>query len=154
MTLRPIHGPTLALCAVLALSACQSRLNPLNWFGGSEPVPASALVPPTEADARDLVAEVVSLSAEPMPGGAILTATGRAATQGWWNAELVLREGAGTDPAAPVYDFRMLPPPVPLPVSTPQSREVTVALFLSDIDLGGVRSITVQGAANARSVRR
>jgi hypothetical protein len=144
----------LGLCAVLALSACNSRLNPLNWFGRSEPVAADTLVPAPAADPRDLIAEVVTLTAEPMPGGAIITATGRAATQGWWNAELVLREGEGTDPAAPVYDFRVLPPVVAMPVSTPQSREVTVALFLSDRDLDGVGSITVQGAANARAVRR
>lgn len=150
MTLRPM----LCLSAVLALAACDTRLNPLNWFGRSEPVAVTSLVPPAAEDPRELVAEVVALSIAPMPGGAIVTATGRAATQGWWNADLVLREGEGTDPAAPVYDFRVLPPVVQMPVSTPQSREVTVAVYLSDNDLDGVRSITVQGAANARAVRR
>jgi hypothetical protein len=65
-----------------------------------------------------------------------------------------VREGEGTDPAAPVYDFRVLPPVVPMDVSTPQSREITVALFVTDDELEAVRSITVQGAANARAVRR
>ncbi len=143
---------TLMLCAALALSACGTRLNPFNWFGRSEP--AAVSVPSAAADPRDLVAEVVSMTVDPMPGGAILTATGRTPTQGWWNAELVLREGEGTDPAAPVYDLRLLPPVVPTDVNTPQSREVTVGLYLSDIDLAGVRTITVQGAGNARMVRR
>jgi hypothetical protein len=150
MTLRPM----LCLCAVLALAACNSRLNPFNWFGRSEPAAVQTLVPAAPEDPRPLVAEIVEVTAEPMPGGAILTVTARAATQGWWDAHLVLREGEGTDPAAPVYDFRVQPPPAPMPVSTPQSREITAAVFLSDDELEGVRSITVQGAANARAVRR
>jgi hypothetical protein len=144
----------LGLCAVLVLSACNSRLNPVNWFGTSEPVAAVELAPAPGADPRDLVAEVLEVTIEPMQGGAILTATGRTATQGWWSADLVLREGEGTDPAAPVYDFRVLPPVVPTAVSTPQSREITVGLFLTDDALDGVRSITVQGAGNGRAVRR
>jgi hypothetical protein len=144
----------LCLCAVLALAACDSRLNPFNWFGQSEPVEDLVLVPAAPGDPRPLVAEILEVTAEPMPGGAILTVTARAATQGWWDADLVLREGDGTDPAAPVYDFRVQPPLRPAPVSTPQSREVTAAVFLSDDELDGVRSITVQGAANARAVRR
>jgi hypothetical protein len=145
---------TLALCAVLALAACNTRLNPLNWFGRSEPAAPVALVPAAAADPRDLVAEVLTMQVEALPGGAILRATGRTPTQGWWDAELVLREGPDADPAAPVYDFRILPPVIRMDVNTPQSREVTAGLYLSDVDLAGVRSITVQGAGNARAVRR
>jgi hypothetical protein len=39
-------------------------------------------------------------------------------------------------------------------VNTPQSRQVDVAAFVSDIRLDGVREIIVQGATNARSARR
>jgi hypothetical protein len=145
---------TLALCAVLALTACNTRLNPFNWFGRSEPAAPATLVTEAPADPRDLVADVLTMTVEPLPGGAILRATGRTPTQGYWDAELVLREGPDEDPAVQVYDFRIFPPVVQMDVNTPQSREVTVALYLSDIDLDGVRSISVQGAANARAVRR
>ncbi len=149
---------TLALCCTLILAGCggfrDSRLNPFNWFGRSQATALEPLVPAAQADARALVAEVVDMQIDVLPGGAILRATGRAPTQGWWQAELVLREGAEEDPARQIYDFRIFPPLTSNPSSTPQSREVTVALYLSDIDLNGVASITVQGAANARAVRR
>jgi hypothetical protein len=149
--------PLTVLCLVV-LAGCggfrDSRLNPLNWFGGSQSADLEPLVPAEAPDARALVADVIDMQIDPLPGGAILRATGRAPTQGYWQAELVLREGPDADPAAQVYDFRIFPPVTPAAVSTPQSREVTVALYLSDIDLARVQSITVQGAANARAVRR
>jgi hypothetical protein len=149
--------PITVLCLVV-LAGCggfrDSRLNPLNWFGGSQSADLEPLLPEEAPDPRALVADVIDMQIEQLPGGAILRATGRAPTQGYWQAELVLREGPDQDPTAQVYDFRIFPPVTPAAVSTPQSREVTVALYLSDIDLAGVQSITVQGAANARAVRR
>jgi hypothetical protein len=148
----------LALCCAVSLAGCgrlsESRLNPLNWFGKSQAAQLEPLVPAAVADDRALVADVIDMKIDVLPGGAILRATGRAPTQGWWQAELVLREGPEEDPTRQVYDFRIFPPPAPTPSSTPQSREVTVAVYLSDIDLAGVQSITVQGATNARSSRR
>jgi hypothetical protein len=143
----------LSLCVLLA--GCggfrDSRLNPFNWFGRSEPR-ETIVLPEKAADPRPLVAEVLSMSVEPMPGGAIVRATGRTPTQGWWKAELVpqpLTEGG-----ALVYEFRLLPPITPTDVNTPQSREVTVAEFISDIKLDAVREIVVQGSGNARASRR
>lgn len=144
---------TVLACLLILASCGQSRLNPFNWFKRSAPAPVTLAVEEPE-DARALVAEVLTLQIDPMPGGAIVRATGRTEVQGYWEAELVLREGADADPAQPVYDFRAFPPAGPRDVNTPQSREVTVAVYLSDIDLNGVQSITVQGAANARAVRR
>jgi hypothetical protein len=149
--------PITVLCLVV-LAGCggfrDSRLNPLNWFGGSRSAELVPLLPEEAPDARALVADVIDMQIDQLPGGAILRATGRAPTQGYWQAELVLREGPDQDPSAQVYDFRVFPPVTPADVSTPQSREVTVAVYLSDIDLAGVQSIVVQGAANARSVGR
>jgi hypothetical protein len=142
------------LACLVMLAACgQSRLNPFNWFKRSAPV-ETTLVAATPEDARALVADVLSLDIDALPGGAILRATGRTEVQGYWEAELVLREGPDADPAKPIYDFRAFPPVGRADVNTPQSREVTVAVYLSDIDLNGVTSITVQGASNARAVRR
>jgi hypothetical protein len=149
--------PLTVFCLVV-LAGCggfrDSRLNPLNWFGGSQSAQLEPLLPEEAPDNRALVADVIDMQIDQLPGGAILRATGRAPTQGYWQAELVLREGADQDPGAQVYEFRVFPPVTPADVSTPQSREVTVALYLSDIDLAGVQSITVQGATNARAIRR
>ena len=146
------------LVCLVALAGCggfrDSRLNPLNWFGGAQAAASEPLVPAAAPDQRALVADVIDMQIDQLPGGAILRATGRAPTQGYWQAELVLRTGPDADAASPVYDFRIFPPVTPTPVSTPQSREVTVALYLSDIDLAGVASITVQAANNAKAVRR
>lgn len=129
----------------------QSRLNPFNWFGRSrnraEAAPAEAIAAP-----NPLVEEVLSFVVEPIRGGAILRATGRTPTQGWWNAELVERATEETDVLT--LDFRILPPVEDTDVNTPRSREVTVALYRSDIKLAGIREIVVQGATNARTSRR
>lgn len=143
----------LPLC--IALVGCggfsDSGLNPMNWFGGSEPR-ETIVLPETAADPRPLVAEVVSLKVEPMPGGAVVRATGRTPTQGWWKADLIAQPV--TENGTLVYEFRLVPPPGPTSVGTPQSRDVTVAVFISDIRLEPVREIVVQGSGNARSARR
>ncbi|MGB3280468.1 MAG: hypothetical protein WBA92_14870 [Pseudorhodobacter sp.] len=142
-----------ALCTTMALGACSaisgSRLNPFNWFGGSEETVAAPLEKP--ADKRLLVAQVTDMKLDRMPGGVIIRATGLPPTQGFWEAELVARP---VEDGKIIYDFRVFPPLTPQSVSTPQSREVTVATFLSNIKLDAIRQITVQGAANARTSRR
>lgn len=146
---------TLALVLGLSggLAACgQSRLNPFNWFGRSEQRAKLDEVPVVAADPRALAAEVVSMSVDALPGGAIIRATGRAPTQGWWDAELVPRD-LGEDGVL-VLDFRVFPPITATDVNTPQSREVTVAIYLSDIKLAPLTEIVVQGQGNARSSRR
>lgn len=145
----------IALFLCVTLVGCggfrDSRLNPMNWFGRSEPR-ETIVLPETAADPRPLVAEVVSMTVEPMAGGAIVRATGRTPTQGWWQAELVAMPL--TEDGVLVYEFRLLPPITQTDVNTPQSREVTVAHYISDIRLEPVREIVVQGASNARAARR
>ncbi len=144
-----------ALCATLALGACstigQSRLNPLNWFGGSEETVVAYTPEGKPADPRALVSQVIDMQLEKMPGGVIIRATGLPPTQGYWEAELVAQP---VEDGKIVYDFRVFPPIAPADVSTQQSREVTVAAFLSNIKLESIRQITVQGASNARTSRR
>lgn len=141
-----------ALCSVLVLGACQSRLNPFNWFGRSAPVEKVLITDAEVADPRLLVDEVLSLDIEAFPGGAIIRAEGRTPTQGYWDAELVARpiETEGVL----IYDFRLLPPVERTDVNTQRSRQVAVAVSLSTIKLDGIREIVVQGARNARAVRR
>jgi hypothetical protein len=139
----------------LGLAGCgglrDSKLNPFNWFRKSEPR-ETIVLPGKEADPRGLVEAVLDLKVEPIPGGAIVRARGQAPTQGYWQAELVaqpLTEG-GTQ----VYEFRIFPPTTRADVNTPQSRQVDVAIYISDIKLENVREIVVQGATNARASRR
>ena len=111
------------------------------------------LLPTTAAeDPRALVDEVLSLNIEAFPGGAIIRAEGLTPVQGYWDAELVARpiEKEGVL----IYDFRILPPISATDVNTPRSRQVAVAVSLSDIKLEGISQIIVQGARNARAVRR
>jgi len=150
-TLRPL----LVLTVVAALAGCggmrDSRLNPFNWFKKSE-LRESIVLPQAQADARPLVEAVLDLKVEPIPGGAIVRARGRTPTQGWWQAELVPVEVE--DSGILVYEFRLIPPVGRTDVNTPQSREVDVAIYVSDYKLEFLREIVVQGANNALTSRR
>jgi hypothetical protein len=99
-----------------------------------------------------LVEVVLSMSVEPIPGGAIVRARGQAPTQGYWQAELVPQPL--TEDGSLVYEFRIFPPPGRADVNTPQSRQVDVAIYISDVKLENLREIVVQGATNARASRR
>lgn len=152
---------TALLIGTLALSACgriaESRFNPFNWFGRSQEGPASLAPDGGYAsgviDNRALVTEVTGLEVTRTPGGAVLAARGLPPTQGWWDAELVAETEEPVDGVL-TYAFRVAEPRTVTRVSTPQSREVTAGLFLSDQTLEGVRRIVVLGATNSRSSTR
>ena len=156
--------PLLALLALsLTLAGCgaarESRLNPFNWFGRCAEGPATlAVAEDRPGDHRPLVAEVVALEVNPTPGGAIVTALGQTPTQGWWAGELVADNRGEPVEGVLTYRFHIAAPhpgsPAADRVSTPQSREVTVAVQLSNIALAGVRRIVVTGAGNSRAVSR
>ncbi|NNE89645.1 MAG: hypothetical protein HKN27_16375 [Silicimonas sp.] len=143
----------------LLLASCgisESRFNPFNWFGGGDDTTtAEPLEVVNVDDPRPLVAEITQLVIERTPGGAIVRVTGLPPTQGWYGAALVNvspnREALN---GVMSYSMRALPPDVPTRVSTRQSRELTAAVFLSDIQLAGVRVIQVTGAQNSRIARR
>jgi hypothetical protein len=154
-----MRKPLLAmLVVVLTISACgrirDSRLNPFNWFGRSEPVAVQTADPAADVaeDGRQLVAEVTELVLDRTAGGAIVRAVGLPPTQGFWEAELVARPI--DENGVLVYDFRVFPPEEGAAVSTRQSREIVVAAFLSNIRLNSITQISVQGERNARAVRR
>lgn len=153
------------ICLALMLSGCArlatSRLNPVNWFGPSAPVanttPDGALRPlvavgeAVAVDTRVVIDQIIALQIEPTRSGAILRATGLAATQGFYNAGLVL---AASDNGDVTYDFRVAAPAGFEAIGTEASRRITVALELSAAELAGLRSVTVRGAQNARESRR
>ena len=144
-----------ALALVMFVSACgavrESRLNPFNWFKRSETV-AVTEADQTPQDPRALADQITALTVEPAEGGAILRATALPPTQGWWEAELVKR--IPDENGARIYDFRMSPPKTQAGVSTPRSREITAAVFLTTRQLQEITSITVQGARNGMTSRR
>ncbi|MCZ8079919.1 MAG: hypothetical protein O9289_12670 [Rhodobacteraceae bacterium] len=143
-----------ALGVVLVVSGCgmirESRLNPFNWFGRAEPRETVTTAAPK--DQRLLVSQVLTLSVDPYSAGAIVRAKGIPPSQGWWDAELVPRPI--DENGVLVFDFRVFPPITETPEGTPRSREITVAISLSNVKLDQVREIVVQGATNALSSRR
>lgn len=151
----PVSRRLVVLGLGLALAGCgavrQSKLNPFNWFRKSEPR-ETIVLPEEGSDPRPLVDMVLSMAVEPIPGGAVVRARGLTPTQGWWEAELVARDL--DEDGVLVYEFRLLPPMEPTDVNTQRSREIDVAIYISDIKLENVREIVVQGATNARSARR
>ncbi|MCC6863508.1 MAG: hypothetical protein IT544_01695 [Rhodobacteraceae bacterium] len=141
---------TLALSLAGCTSMSQSQFNPFNWFGESKPS-ESITVTAAAVETRDLAQQVTEMEVLPYSAGAIIRATGLMPTQGWWDAELVMRPLDKN--GVLVYDFRVFPPLTDTRVGAPQTREVTVAVSISPQKLEGVREIVVQGANNARSSR-
>lgn len=148
-----------ALVLLTTLTACStvrgSRLNPFNWFGGSEPAPAQVVeqVVPVVEDHRLLAQQITELHIDRMPGGAIVRATAVMASQGWWEAELVARD---EDPADGdlVLEFRVLPPVATTATGTPRSRQVTAATYLPDLRLERITRLSVVGETNGLTSRR
>jgi hypothetical protein len=139
-------GAALAAAALAGCGAGQSRLNPINWFGDDR---SEAVV---AATSEPVVDQVVSLDVAAMPSGAIVTATGLPPTQGFWEAEL--RRVPSPDPSILVLEFGILPPFGPAPQGPQPSREVLAGIAYSNQDLAGIRTITVRGERNQRSVSR
>lgn len=143
----------------LLVASCgisETRLNPFNWFGGSEETTSAEPVQVVErADPRPLVAEITQLVIERTPGGAIVRVTGLPPTQGWHGAALVNvnPDGEAFD-GVMSYSLRALAPESPTRVSTRQSRELTAAVFINSTTLAGVRVIQVTGSQNSRIARR
>lgn len=142
----------LLVTVLLSLAACDSRINPLNWFGGEREqriaVSPDATGGGEDLDGRLLAAEVTQLSVEQTTAGAIVRVTGVTPAQGYFNAELVLVEATETQLA---YEFRVAPP---LDAGTSGLQTISVGTELSVGELAGIRTITVIAQSNRRSVGR
>lgn len=154
MSLRSI---AVFLLSAVVLTGCaavsESGLNPLNWFGDAESTETTAAPVEENLDPRPLVDQITSLTIEPTPAGAIIRATGLPPTQGWHSAELL---ATGDGPVGGVLQYRLhaIAPDAQTAVSTAQSRELRVAVALTDAELSQIRVIQVIGAGNIQSVRR
>jgi hypothetical protein len=156
---RPLAAAMVLAVLVGGCGFGKSRLNPLNWFGQSKKTEVQNVDPVTGVplpvpDARGMVAEVTAMRVEKVPGGAIIHATGLPPTQGWWNAQLIAENDGKPVKGVLRFRFVIMPPPGTTAVSTPQSREITAAVHVTDFQLQGVRAISVTGSRNARTARR
>ena len=160
-----LRATLLGTAVLLTLSGCarisDSRLNPFNWFGNSteaavaEPVERRPLVPAGRrdvvVDGRVLVDSITSLNIDRAPTGAIVRAVGVAATQGFFNAELVNR---GVENGVLTLEFRAQTPNRLEVAGTPRSRQINAAYIIDSVDLSGIRTVRVQAATNARTSAR
>lgn len=150
-------GAITAMAVVVILGACstvrESRVNPLNWFGPSQPVAAPLVeAKPVDLDGgRILVADVTELHVERATGGMIIRAKGVPPSQGWYKAQLVEESREGGELT---FRFVLQPPEAGSRQGTPASREITVATFVNDFKLQGIQTVTVRGAGSGRSVRQ
>jgi hypothetical protein len=144
----------IALIALTMVSGCsrisQSRINPLNWFSPKE---AKVILFSTErpADPRPLIDMIVDAALEPLPSGALVRATGRAARQGYWQADLLVNS---VDEAGNlIIEFRAIPVQGGGTDSPARSREVTAAVSLRADTLASAKRIIIRGAENETSLR-
>lgn len=161
---------TALLISSLLLAGCGgSSLNPLNWFGRGQPAPVAAeganpLIPAKSRNSFFRRGEkvytgvpihrVTTLKIERVPGGALVRATGVAQVQGQYDVALVSTNDDQPVNGVLTYEFRAEMPKRRLVQGSEWSRTVTVATFLTENELAGVRSINVVGAQNALSARR
>lgn len=168
------------LVATLTVSACaairDSRVNPANWFGNSrsEPIqsdPRAAtnpLIPETRrrglfaglrAQSRIYVGtpidQVTNLVIEPVPGGAIVRATGIAGEDRVYDVRLTTE----SDENVPVdgvltYQLRGIHSDRPTRTLSQRVRTVTAARRLTDQELAEIRVIRVEGLRNAQTTTR
>lgn len=148
-----------AMALPLVAAGCgkmrDSRLNPFNWFGRSRRNETKTTLAPNEAaDGRQLIAEVTHLEVVKNPTGAIVQAAGLPPTQGWWKAELVADNYGEPVDGVLTYRFLVFQPAGAADVSTPQSRELTAAKFISNTRLAAITKIVVQGEKNSMSSGR
>jgi hypothetical protein len=165
---------TVVMVTGLIVSGCgfgQSRLNPVNWFGKSteigQPVvdagTVNPLLPeqrtrnglfsrPDAADTSVLIQSVSGLKIEPTSSGAIIYASGIAARQGAFAAEL--RPKLENAPGELNLDFRVVYPASQTASGSEQTRTVNAAYKVSSQELAALKLIRVNGATNGRETRR
>lgn len=167
---------SILVVAAVVLAGCggwsNSRVNPRNWFGNSQPVAVqnapgetNPLMPgsagkgmfsrPDPADYSVPIARVTELRVEPTPSGAIVYAAGVAARQGPFQTELrLVTTEEDAEAGVMAFSFRVVYPKDATVVGSELSRTVHDARTLSRQDMDGVKVIRVSGRENALESRR
>lgn len=155
-----ISGIVFSLLASCS-SVSQSKINPLNWFGPSEPAPAGIQVLPTLApqngyadfvDTRQLIAAVSDVTISKTSTGAIITATGHTPSLGYFDAQLVPVSASTARDL--VLEFRVRAPSSNVGTGSAKQRELIAARSISTGQLNALTSVTVHAANGARTTRR
>ncbi|MEC7764031.1 MAG: hypothetical protein VX874_19160 [Pseudomonadota bacterium] len=143
----------------VVLTGCSSvSLNPLDWFGPKDDVELVTLEPSEGWDGgfddyRGPIAQVTQLTIERASGGYLIRAAGNPPRLGYWEAELVPENDENPVDGGLTDNFMVAPPPWATATSQPQARQIHVAHYISDVKLGGTRTIRVVGANNQISAR-
>ena len=160
-----LRATLLSTVTLLTLSGCGQLadipLNPLDWFGSDEEAQVA-----TEREARPLVDEsrrtvvvdgrrlldsIDSLTIDRTATGAIINATGTAATQGYYNAQLV---NAGVSNGVLTLEFRAQAPTGTTTQNSARSRRITAAYVINAANLADIRTVRVEAVNNARTSAR
>jgi hypothetical protein len=172
---------TTLLVAIMTLAACgavrDSRVNPLNWFGGSrsEPIQRDAqqevnpLIPQTDrvglfANTRDAanaylgtpIDQISELVIERVPGGAILRVTGVSEVLGIYDVRLTPTNVDDVADADGVLTYRLegVRPARVVRGGTEPQRTVTAGRHLTDNQLARAQVIRIEGRLNAQTTAR
>lgn len=159
------------IVSMLLLAGCGTAANPLNWFDNDAPdedtlepiestnplIPEKTGIfqsnktpPPYPGTPIDAI---VDLTLERMPGGVLIRATGRSATQGAYNARLTPANEEEV-PENGVLTYRLEAQYTQTTGGAPQTREIVVARHLTNQELAGARTIRVEAVQNALERRR
>lgn len=158
------------LTSTLALSACQSRVNPLNWFGNDRSdaviTESNPLIPDETEEGRSFFAQeqevayvgkpieqLSSVEVHRVSEGQLVMAVGVSAVHGAHTARLVPREG-GIENGVLTLDFMAIPPLEPIVGGSDVSREITAAIVLTEQQIAGLRTIRVASTRNEIDRRR
>lgn len=152
------------MSATLALSGCQSRWNPTNWWG-DDPVPVgevNPLIPDTTDDGRSFfqakeVAEfvgspiqtVTSVEVHKVPEGNLVMVVGVASVHGVSNVRLIPTNDGIPENGILTLELRGIYPEDPIVGGADVTREVTTAVVLTEQHLNGARTIRVSAANNS-----
>ncbi len=152
----------IVLLSALAVSGCariaDSRLNPFNWFEGTENVAnvdsegnIRPLTPPggitRVIDQRALVGSATSMRIDRSPDGAIVRATGQSSGQGHFNVELV---PVSVEGSTLTLAFRAQAPET-LAAGT---QTISAAYLIGNAELSAIRRVRVQAQENALTSSR
>ncbi|WP_299967106.1 hypothetical protein [uncultured Roseobacter sp.] len=164
------------LVATTVISACSSvrdsRVNPFNWFGRSEPAPVpvttveqtNPLIPArtgifsarrtVDTYTGSPVGSISNLVIDRVPGGAIIRATGIADRQGVYDVRLTPVNDDETAVDG-VLSYRLEARRSQTRTQGPEpTRQVVVARKVTDQTLAGARTIRVEAERNALQARR
>jgi len=155
----------LLLTATLALSACQSRWNPANWWdtdGAAAAADVNPLIPEQTEDGRSFfttqeeqdyrglpINKVTSVEVHRVTEGRLIVAIGVSSVHGTSDVRLILPETGALDGGVLTLELLGRPPLEPVVGGSDQTREVTTAVVLTDQEMAGVRTVRVKALTNS-----